>query len=327
MFVDIATFIECQVKILMDPVFKDIQDAPTLVASKDSSRVKSMPRSKVGRSSFATTVAAVKGAPPDNKRDGYQKVCLYCKNRGHTLELCTLLERKAHREKMEFLKTNGVCFGCLCTGYISRECRKRLSCKICGSRHPSMLHVHQKENEREDKDISTRAADDSVVEVQTSGLTGAGDQDCKLAVVPVRVKSTKGQRSVETYAFLDPGRAASFCIVSLMDKLGLPGRKTKILLRTMGQEKVVDSHVASYLEVAGLDSDVYCEFQKLFGQNRMPVGKANIPQQQGSLEACLPPRNKCRCGDSDSYQEYGWRAICCQDSAGLDSKWATWWKQ
>ena len=89
------------------------------------------------------TVTTVKRrAPPDNKRDGYEKVCLYCENCGHTLESCVLLEKKAHSEN--FLKTNGVCFSCLCTGHISRECRRRLFCEICGSRHPSMLHIHQK---------------------------------------------------------------------------------------------------------------------------------------------------------------------------------------
>ena len=131
-----------------------------------------------------------------------------------------------------------------------------------------------------DKSISENSSSSGMVEVQTSGLTGAGDQHCKLAIVPVRVKSTKGQWTVETYAFLDPGSTASFCTVGLMDKLGLPGRKTKILLRTMGQEKVVDSGVTSHLEVAGLDSDVYCEIPKLFVQQKMPVDRSNIPHQQ-----------------------------------------------
>lgn len=106
MFVDIVNFIERQVKIAMDPVFGDIQDAPTLAAVKEGGRTKSMPRSKVRGSSFGTTVTTVKKrAPPDNKGDGSEKACLYCKCCGHTLESCTLLERKAHSEKMNFLKT------------------------------------------------------------------------------------------------------------------------------------------------------------------------------------------------------------------------------
>ncbi len=57
----------------------------------------------------------------------------------------------------------------------------------------------------------------SLVTVQTSGLSGAGEQDFKLAIVPVKVKSKRGQRIVETYAFLDQCSSASFCTMGLMD--------------------------------------------------------------------------------------------------------------
>lgn len=54
-----------------------------------------------------------------------------------------------------------------------------------------------------DKSIWGKATNSGMVEVQTSGLTGAGDHGCKPYIIPV--KSSKGQRAVETYAFLDPG--------------------------------------------------------------------------------------------------------------------------
>ena len=174
MFVDIVNFIERQLKIAMDPVFGDIQDAPALVTIKESSRTKSITRSRIRGSSFATNITTFKRrTQPDNKKDGSEKPCLYCKNYGRRMESCTLLERKAHSEKMNFLKTNGVRFGSLCIGHISKECRKRLSCKICGSRHPSMLHIHQRENEVEmekDRSISENPAGSGMVEVRTSGL-------------------------------------------------------------------------------------------------------------------------------------------------------------
>lgn len=92
------------------------------------------------------------------------------------LEFCTLLEKRAQSEKIDFLKKTGVCFGCLCTGHISKECRKRLSCKTCGLRHPSMLHIHHKDKEADvekGKRNSESAVGSSLVTVQTSGLTGA----------------------------------------------------------------------------------------------------------------------------------------------------------
>lgn len=56
-------------------------------------------------------------------------------------------------------------------------------------------------------------------------FTRAGEQDCKLAIVPVKIKSKKGQ-TVEIYAFLDQGKSASFCTVGLKNKLNHTGRKT-----------------------------------------------------------------------------------------------------
>lgn len=75
--------------------------------------------------------------------------------------------------------------------------------------------------------------------MQSSGPPGAGEHDCTLSILPVRVKSKRGQETLVTYVFLDPGSSASFCTEGLMNRLNLTGRKIDILLRTMGQEKVV----------------------------------------------------------------------------------------
>ncbi len=271
-------------KILMDPVFGNLQEAPALVAIKEGSRIKS-PRLRAKGSSFATAATTVEKTVTGYKikdENLSERTCLYCKGK-HMLEFCTLLKKRAQSEKIDFLKGTGVCFGCLCTGHISKECRKRLSCKTCGLRHPSMLHIHHKgkgADVEKGKSNLESSVGSSLVTVQTSGLTGAGEQDFKLAIVPVKVKSKRGQKIVETYAFLDQGSSASFCTMGLMDRLNLSGRKTKILLRTMGQERIVDSCIVSDLEVAGLDSDWYCEMPDIFTQREMPVNRSNIPRQE-----------------------------------------------
>ena len=47
-----------------------------------------------------------------------------------------------------------------------------------------------------------------------------------------------------------------------MHKLNLIGRKGRILLRTMGQERVVSSNIVSGLEVAALEGDNFLELQE-----------------------------------------------------------------
>lgn len=283
-FPDIVDFIERQVRIAADPVFGDIHYVSKSVQSKDASKGNYQHRVRNKGSSFATTVTSGDGKA-HKKQDGSsldKRVCLYCKD-GHTLELCSLLEKRAHNEKIAFLKENGVCFGCLCIGNMSKDCRRRLLYKICGSRHPSMLHIHPKSEGTEKSQAITdtnTAAGSALVTAQTSGLTGAGEQDCKLSIVPVKVKSKKSHKIVETYAFLDQGSSSSFCTIRLLNKLNISGRGTKIFLHTMGQEKVVRSCIVSDLEVAGLDSGLYCELPDVLTQMKMPVSRSNIPQQQ-----------------------------------------------
>lgn len=109
-----------------------------------------------------------------------------------------------------------------------------------------------------------------------SGLTGAGEMDCKLPIVPIQVKAKKGNKIIFTY-FLDQGSTAVFCTESLKQKLNLSGKRANILLRTMGQEKVVSSYMVPELEVAALEDDCFIELPKAYGQLSMPVHKANIP--------------------------------------------------
>jgi len=65
-----------------------------------------------------------------------------------------------------------------------------------------------------------------------------------------------------------------------MTRLNLTGKKLGILLRTMGQEKVVDSYRLLDLEVAGLDSNNFCGLSEIFTQQNMPVHRGNIPSSK-----------------------------------------------
>ncbi len=65
-------------------------------------------------------------------------------------------EKRSHGEKISFLKENGICFGCMCTGHISKDCRNRLSCKVCNLKHPSILHIYSRENVTDSNQVRKR---------------------------------------------------------------------------------------------------------------------------------------------------------------------------
>ncbi len=122
---DLVNFIECQVKILSDPLFGDLQSGQL----SSSFRVK--PKSKLTSKGLATVSAVnmvsdwcpseVQNTVPVQQK-GDSKMCIACKD-SHSLERCSRLKNMTHREKLNILKDNRSCFGCLKTGHVSKDCR------------------------------------------------------------------------------------------------------------------------------------------------------------------------------------------------------------
>lgn len=119
---------------------------------------------------------------------------------------------------------------------------------------------------------------------ESCGLTGAGEAECVLSIVPIKIKSKNSDKHIETYAFLDPGSTATFCTEDLQKKLNVKGKPTSILLSTMGQDKpgerkLMNSFVISDLEVCGLEDTMYIDLPKVFTHSSIPVHAGNIPKQ------------------------------------------------
>ncbi|TWW61438.1 hypothetical protein D4764_04G0000850 [Takifugu flavidus] len=120
---------------------------------------------------------------------------------------------------------------------------------------------------------------------EVCGYTGAGETDCLLPVVPVKVKSRNSGRSIETYAFMDPRSTATFCTADLRKKLNEKGKLTRISLSTMGEnnageQKLITSYLLTDLEVCNLEGEEYLQLLKGFTHSNIPVQRENIPSQQ-----------------------------------------------
>lgn len=270
-FSHMVAFIERRVKILSDPLFGNIQDSSS-VGGKNDIKFKLQPRERTKGNVVATTVASMDSPESnletistlENMKD---RQCLYCE-RSHALEECKQFQRKSHKEKMTFLKERGVCFACLSFGHLSRHCQRRLMYTVCRQNHPTVLHIQRHPATLEQ---STEPPSDQVTLLKTCSLTGAGKDRCALSILPVKVKSAKGNRIIHTYAFLDSGSSATFCSERLMQKLNVTGRRTSLLLRTMGQEKIVPAYSLTDLEITGLDSNDFLMLPEIFTQKEMPV--------------------------------------------------------
>ena len=153
---------------------------------------------------------------------------------------------------------------------MSRECESCLTCKICSQTHPTVLHI-KRQPAPEQFETSHQPTS-----LKTCGHTGASKDRCVLSILPVKVKSAKGNHIIKTYAFLDPGSSATFCSEHLMRKLNITERKNNFLLSTMGQKTVVPAYSLTGLEVSNLDSNDFHILPEVLTQTKMPVNVNNM---------------------------------------------------
>ena len=155
-FSDLVAFVDREARILTNPVFGKISDTVRSAPGQRSSGGKT---SNSKNLSLLAQVEGSEGPPsepvpqgakePSQRADGEQRPqtrkdqasgtdpapshgkvrCLYC-SRNHALEDCQSLRWKPYPERIQFLVSNKLCFGCLSNEHISRFCTQRKACKI-----------------------------------------------------------------------------------------------------------------------------------------------------------------------------------------------------
>lgn len=278
-FMNLVMFIEHRVSILSDPLFGEILEPPGGIGMWTFTGFKSQPRNRLKGNVMATTVTSLDMServkePVTNQEKAEKTGCLCCGS-SHSLEECKQFKEKKHKEKIQCLRDKGVCFACLCLGHTSRECDRRLTCKVCGQSHPAVLHFKGRPA------WEPQGTANLPTSPKTCGHTGAGQDRCVLSILPVKIRSAKGNHIVKTYAFLDPGSSATFCSEHLMKQLRVAGRKTNFLLSTMGQKTVVPAYSLTGLEISGLNSNDFHVLPEVLTQTKMPVSVDNmiIPEE------------------------------------------------
>ena len=113
--------------------------------------------------------------------DANNKPCVYCKGEQHSLTVCKKLVRQPHKD---FLKSKGLCFGCLKHG---NDCKEKVKCEECSWLHPTLLlHMKTKYSHREMVKESSEQQSISSALVQMMeplGVTGAGAPVCSFECV------------------------------------------------------------------------------------------------------------------------------------------------
>jgi hypothetical protein len=302
-FTQLVKFVRQEAKKANDPTFG--RDAIASDQKDQHKRVQGHKSSGFQRSkgSFVTSTSEAKheyrevtkpttrypssGYVTDTRDCALKQPCMYCSGQQHSLDVCDRFSVLPSHEKVEYLKIKGLCFGCLKVGHVSRLCRHKATCQQCNKRHPTVLHINWSASMNDDRKTTgsdDRRASSGVKTISSSSIekmnshVGAGDADVTMAIIPVSVRMANGIKTINTYAFLDPGSNVSFCSEDIVKQLGCSGgKKMKIKLGTMGETQTMYTHVINGLEVGNLDGDDFVQLPKVYTKNKMPVSHEHIP--------------------------------------------------
>ncbi|XP_035660814.1 uncharacterized protein LOC118405422 [Branchiostoma floridae] len=187
--------------------------------------------------------------------------CSFCEKRNHDVTECRVLANKSYDERLQYIKGQGLCFGCLKKTHLARDCKQRATCGKCQKSHPTVLH----------REVEAQPKKTAAV-----GRIARSDWEGVPSIIPVKVRSKTTNVTIQTYAFLDNGSDVVFCTESLKKRLKTSGRKVKLTLNTINGSKEANTEVLEDLEVSDLGRENIIPIATAYTQEKIPASKKNI---------------------------------------------------
>jgi len=280
-FSDFAKFIQTEAKIANNPITSGLDEEFT--------RDKRSPKKQEAkcRATLATTTKKNKEdrqrqTPPKvqkQERSQTSDACWCCKKNNHGLDICHFFKGYDMNRRVEFIKKNNLCFGCLGSGHRSKYCGQRATCGECGKKHPTLLHRDIMEKpELEPKEPGRERAKEPDPDDTHSAvnLRVHSDAESTSMIVPVRVSTEQGSE-VFTYALLDTQSDASFIQDDLARSLSLEQQPVRLKLSTMTSSSSVSCGVVSDLLVKGVNLDTPVRIRRCYTRDHIPSDRRHIP--------------------------------------------------
>ncbi|XP_063400333.1 uncharacterized protein LOC134684943 [Mytilus trossulus] len=198
---------------------------------------------------------------PDKNNNSYNKdlTCTLCKKTGHFIDSCYQFLKKSVNEQNNFVKENGLCFGCLGYEHTSKKCQKRKKCEVCSRFHPTSLHGDFQKpiiSVNKDKPLETGTVENYKSQTGSVFMNNT-KASCKSAmIVPVYVSHSDDPENERlVYALLDTQSDTTF----VLDETRFDSRKIKGIV------------------VRGFDSEVRIPLPQVFTRDIMPANRSHIP--------------------------------------------------
>lgn len=268
-FCHLVEFVGREVNVLKQPLYG------TIVSPDNSTKPKER-----NKKSFITTAS--------ERKPSY---CECCTKPNHDISQCMFFKSKNYKEKVQFVKEAGLCFGCLSRGHTSKFCQERQVCEECDGRHPTIMHNNSFRNTQDsaasqrysnnNHDNACDGSDHSCATSRADSANGAGaDYRVMCPIVPAKVKCRYGDVEMIVNVALDTHSSDCWMNESLARKLGANPIETKIILSTMENVKrQLCTSIVRNLLISSVDSNKSTEIPIIYTkkQSCWPFSRSDIP--------------------------------------------------
>jgi len=235
-------------------------------------------------SSFTTSVDPA-GSHSYQQRSATRS-CYFCKA-PHDLDDCDEFAKLKMDDKRTFIKEKKMCFACYGFKHTSKGCLRKRTCKTCGKRHPSALHIDNfrlptSNDGRSSRNSCNRTNSDDVRD-ETNICNSASTVSVETvlqAILPVNVRQRGSSKIVTTYALYDNGSTGCFMTEDLKSQLNANATETNQKLQTMHGVNYVKTFVVSDLVVSDINDVNPVELPKTYTRNEIPVNHKQIPKPE-----------------------------------------------
>ena len=187
----------------------------------------------------------------EEKRGRPCKVC----NQKRPIWKCDVFKGKEHRKKRETAKKLGMCYRCLGKGHLgdSYTWSREGGIDGCKDRHHRLLHEEKVAPESLEGKADTPLTEENKFSTYETVHEHA-KRSIALRTVPDILKH--GERRLQVYCFLDEGSDTSYVNEDVVEKLGLDGRKEKVIINVAIGQKVTLMSATMEIGLESLDGRV-----------------------------------------------------------------------
>jgi hypothetical protein len=202
-----------------------------------------------------------------------KRQCYFCQKQ-HDLDDCPDFKKKTVDERRAFIMEQKMYFACYGYNHTSKGCLRKRTCKLCGKKHPTAMHVDNVQPSRQEpsaivNDVAT-----------TCAITNSNNSLILHAIIPVNVHQKGKANTIRTYAFYDQGSSGCFLTDDLRDQMDASGNDTKLQLRTMHGKSILDTVAVNDLVVTDIHGNNPIDLPRAFTREQIPVDHAQIPKPE-----------------------------------------------